>query len=107
MKRMPLDEAYTILVSRKFNKYVKKKLPRSLKKALDRKVKFLAQNPYHTSLNTKKLKVSRRRLRDLEVDHVYEFRINMGFRCVFYVRNKTKTIILARVGNHGDVRTWF
>ncbi len=104
---MRLDNSYKVKVDPGFNKYVKKKLPKELKRALDQKIAFLAENPYHNSLNTECLSVSEKKLRELCVDQVYEFRVNMGFRCVFYVRHEQKIIILARVGNHDDIAQWF
>jgi mRNA-degrading endonuclease RelE of RelBE toxin-antitoxin system len=104
---MSLDSSYKVLADKRFNKFVRKKLPSNLKAALDKKIEFLSKNPFYNSLNTKKLQVSVQKLKELEVDEVYEFYINMGFRCVFYVVNTTKTIILAKVGNHEDVDGWF
>jgi mRNA-degrading endonuclease RelE of RelBE toxin-antitoxin system len=81
-------------------KIVRKNLPRDRKEVFDKKIKYLRENPNHPSLNTKQLGVSKKRLVELGVSRVYEFRINMGFRCIFYMDEKEKLIILVCVGNH-------
>ncbi|MBP9702082.1 hypothetical protein KBD69_00195 [Candidatus Woesebacteria bacterium] len=104
---MSLDDAYRVLTDDKFNKWIKKNLPTQLKKVLDKKIAYLASNPQHPSLNTKKYGVSQQTLKQSQVDEIWEFRINMNFRCVYYVVHSEKTIILAFVGNHEDVKVRF
>ncbi len=104
---MSLDESYSVVTDPKFNKWIKKNLPSQLKKILDRKIKYLTGNPRHPSLNTKKYGVNKQTLKRYGVDEVWEFRINMGFRCVFYVIHDERLIILAYVGNHEDLERRF
>lgn len=94
---------YTILESVDFEKVVKKNLTPQLIKILDRKIKYLAENPRHPSLNTKKLTVSQSTLTRVGADEVWEFRINMSFRCVYYVIHAKRQLILALAGNHQTV----
>ena len=97
-------EPYTILVHKKFAKVIDKKLPAQLKKVLNRKLNYLKDNPRHPSLNTKALNVAESWCHQRGIDEVFEFRINMGFRCVFYVSHARREIILAFVGNHDDIK---
>ena len=101
---MNSGEPYSIVTDPKFNKWIKKNLPRELKSVLDRKIKYLAANPQHPSLNTKKYGVSEQTLKQCGVDEIWEFRINMGFRCVYYVDHTNRILILAYVGNHEDLK---
>ena len=98
-----MDGSYKVLTLSKFNKSIKKNLPRQLKGVLDRKIKYLAENPHHPSLNTKALRVSIQKCAQLGVDKVWEFYINRDFRCIFYERSSDKEIILIMVGNHENV----
>lgn len=100
---MSLDKSYSILTDPKFNKYVKKNLPSQLKKILDRKIQYFIANPHHNGLNTKKYGVSDQTLKQCGVDEIWEFYIDMRFRCVFYVIHEQRTMIIAFVGNHEDV----
>lgn len=97
---MSLNKSYDLLIDKRFEKHIKKNLPKELKSVLDRKLKYLSKNISHPSLNTKHYNASARALKKLGVDEVYEFRINMGFRCVLYVLHKEKQIIIAYVGSH-------
>ncbi|HBL51658.1 MAG: hypothetical protein A2694_02950 [Candidatus Blackburnbacteria bacterium RIFCSPHIGHO2_01_FULL_40_17] len=101
---MNWDSSYEIFIDKKLPKIIKRNLPQNLKKVLDRKLKYLATNPNHPSLNTKSYDVSKQTLGRLEVDAIFEFYINMSFRCVFYVRQKEKRLIIAFVGNHEAVK---
>ena len=101
---MELDGSYKILVHKGFKKTVRKKLPSHLAKALDKKISYLKNNPRHPSLNTKALHVSDAWCKQRGVDEVFEFRITMAFRCVFYVIHDQKEIILAYAGNHDDIK---
>jgi mRNA-degrading endonuclease RelE of RelBE toxin-antitoxin system len=101
---MRFDEQYSVNATRDFDKIVRKKLTPQLKKALDQKIKLFSKKLNYPSLNTKKLNVSQRFLKSQNIDEVWEFRINMGFRCIFYVDENEKQIILVFVGNHEDIR---
>lgn len=101
---MTFDSSYTILIHKDLEKSVKKDLPAHLKKVFERKLQYLRDNPRHPSLNTKQLTASNQRLRQLGIDEAWEFRINMGFRCIFYVIHERKEIIIFRVGDHEDVK---
>lgn len=97
------DGSYKILVHKKFEKIVTKKLPSYLVKVLNKKIEYLKSNPKHPSLNTKSLNVSEVWCRQRGIDDAFEFRITMSFRCVFYVLHERKEIILMFVGNHDDI----
>jgi len=101
---MEFNEYYSIKATKDFDKLVKKRLSRDLKKALDEKIKLLSRQLNYPSLNTKKLNVSQSFLKARGINEVWEFRINMGFRCIFYVNENEKQIILVFVGNHEDIR---
>lgn len=98
------DSSYTIVIHEKFQKTLKKNLPGYLRKIFDRKVKYLATNPQHPSLNTKQYTISQAKLKDLGVDEVWEFRINMSTRCIFYLDHTERLMILAYVGDHTEVK---
>lgn len=98
------DGSYTVLAHKKFAKTVKKKLPPHLVKVLNRKIKYLKDNPRHPSLNTKPLSVSKNWCKQKGIDEIFEFRISKSFRCIFYVIHKDKEIILAFAGNHEDIK---
>lgn len=101
---MNLGEPYSVVTDPKFNKWIKKNLPSQLKKVLDQKIKYLASNLQHPSLNNKKYGVNQQTLKQYGADEIWEFRINMGFRCVYYVVHADQQIILAFVGDHDEVR---
>lgn len=98
------DGSYRVFVEKRFEKVIKRNLPSHLVKALDRKIKYFKDNPKHPSLNTKSINVSDAWCKRMGVDEVFEFRVTMSFRCVFYVIHEGKEIILAFVGNHEDVK---
>lgn len=100
-------ENYKILTLEGFEKSLKKNLPLEVRKIFNRKLDYLSTNPDHPSLNTKQLTVGLQTLKKLEVDKVWEFRINTSFRCVFYTRSSDKSIILALAGNHDLVNKKF
>jgi hypothetical protein len=85
-------------------------LPQFVQDALKEKIRFLAENPYHNSLNTKVFHCSSKRRKELQregVDDVREFYINAKkYRCVFYVLHQKKMIYLAMVGLHDRLNTW-
>ncbi len=100
-------DGYKILQDKSLTKSIKKNLPSHLKKVLDKKLKYLSQNPFHTSLNTKKYESSPRTCARIGVDEIWEFYINMSFRCVLYVIHEERLIVVAYVGNHDDVKRRF
>ncbi len=102
---MSLDNKYKVLTHPDLQKSIDKNLPSNLRKVFDKKVKYLSSNIKHPSLNTKPYHVSEQKLKQLGVDKVFEFYINMSFRCMFYVQNDEKQIILTFVGNHKQVKT--
>jgi hypothetical protein len=104
---MPIDNSYKIYYEKKF-KHALEGLPEDVKKAFNAKMNYFRNNSKHPSLNTKKLTVSTQKLKQLEVDQVYEFYINRkDYRCVFYVIHKSKEIIIAYIGNHTQVNNKF
>lgn len=80
---------------------------RELKRLLDNKMHLLQLNLFHASLDTKLIVVSQQKLNKLGVDAVYQFRLNTGFRCIFYAIHKTREIILIFVGNHDQVKKFY
>jgi len=99
-----LDSTYTIFIERRFEKCVRN-LPPHIKQAFDEKMDYFRKNPSHPSLNTKPYTVSKKTLKELGVDQIYEFYINRReYRCVFYVTHEPKEIIIAFVGNHTQVK---
>jgi len=102
---MNLVANYNILISPNLEKIIKKNLDSRLKKVFEKKLGYFKQNPYHPSLNTKKLNCSSSVLKDLGVDEVYEFYINRrDYRCVIYVNHGDQSIIVANVGNHNQIK---
>ena len=100
-----LDDSYVIYIEKKFQKHLSN-LPEDVKKVFDAKMNYFRQNPSHPSLNTKTYNVSKKKLKDLGVDQVYEFYINRkDYRCIFYVNHEpSKEIIIAYVGNHTQIK---
>jgi len=102
---MNLNE-YVIFVDKDLKGCVEKNLPSELRKIFDEKMKYFAKNPYHPSLNTKKLNnVSSKTLKRLGIDEVWEFYINRReYRCIFYTIHCEKRIIIAEVGNLEQIK---
>ena len=101
---MLLNNSYSIFIEKRFKKSLQN-LPKDIKEVFDEKMDYFRENPSHPSLNTKPCRVSKKTLKRLGVDCVYEFYINRkDYRCVFYVIHKTKEIIIAFVGNHTEVK---
>lgn len=98
------DKSYKILIDKKFNKILRKKFTPQLKKAFDKKLAYLIDNPEHPSLNTKRYSANSKILSQLRVDEIYEFYINMSYRCVIYLRHTSKELIIAFVGSHEDLK---
>jgi len=99
-----LNDGFALKSSSQFERR-RKTLPQDVLKALDSKLKFFSTDAYYPSLNTKCLRVSGKTLKDLEVDSVWEFYVNRKeYRCIFYVRENEKLIILADIGNHDQIR---
>lgn len=102
-----LDSTYNIFIEKRFERCVKN-LPPNIKEVFDEKLNYFKNNPSHPSLNTKPYSVSQKTLKALGVDQVFEFYINRKeYRCIFYVINKTKEIIIAFVGNHTQIKNKF
>lgn len=98
------DKTYKILTDKKFNKILRKKLAPQLKKVFDKKLAYLIENPEHPSLNTKRYSASSKVLSQLGVDEIYEFYINMSYRCVIYIKRDLKELIIAYVGTHENLK---
>jgi len=99
---------YEILISQSLQKSLKKNLPQRYREVFDKKMKYLSENPLHPSLNTKFYNVSKKILKNLNVDEVWEFYINRKeYRCIFYVSHTDKEVIIAFVGNHSQVKNKF
>ena len=99
---------YEVLIDGELDKCIKKNLPKEIKDIFDIKLKYFSENPHHPSLNTKKYNVSPKILKRLQVDEVWEFYINRkDYRCIFYVVHIEKSIIIAYVGNHNQVKNKF
>lgn len=101
-------DGYKILLEQRLQKSIKDNLPTEYKEVFEIKLRYLAKNPSHPSLNTKPYAVSKKTLRDLGVSEVWEFYINRKeYRCIFYVTHSDKTIIVAYVGNHKQIKNKF
>lgn len=98
------SDRYDICIDPNLEKAIKKNLPSELKKVLDSKIKYLSENFCHPSLNTKQLNLSQRKLKQLGVSEVWEFRINMSYRCVYYLLHTERMLVVAFVGNHEKVK---
>lgn len=94
---------YSVTLEPRLKKSLKKCLPSNLLKTFEKKIKYLAQNPFHPGLNTKQIRVSEETLRKLGVDEVWEFYINRKFRCIIYVVHVDNSLIISFVGKHDDV----
>ncbi|GAB5492000.1 MAG: hypothetical protein Phog2KO_22150 [Phototrophicaceae bacterium] len=79
---------YTIRSTRRFEKQYTK-LQKKIRDKVDKQIAFLAQNPHHPSLNTKKMQNT----------HLWECRVDYHFRMVFELQEK-QVIILLFVGTH-------
>ncbi len=95
---------YKILIHKDLDKLLKKNLSQSLKIAFNKKVKYLKEDCTHPSLNFKPYKVSDNVKKRLGVDDIYEFYINMSFRCLVYVIDDSRELIIFFVGNHEQVK---
>ena len=71
-----------------------KKLPEPIQNKLARLLEFLASNPFHPLLHTKKLSGN--------LNQSYSFRITRDWRVIFYFEDK-ETIKLLKVGNRKDI----
>lgn len=94
---------------KKFEKAVAK-LPAHIQKVLKEKIRFLAENPSHNSLNTKGYTCSGKQKKFLDsngITDVREFYVNgKKYRCVFYVLHEQKILYLAYVGKHEQLERW-
>src|SRR3989338_3831760 len=98
-----LDNSYRIYVEKRFDRCLKN-LPEDVRQVFHEKMEYFRNNPSHPSLNTKAYVVSKKKLKELGVDQVYEFYINRkDYRCIFYVTHEPREIIIAYIGNHTQV----
>lgn len=101
---MNLNDGYSVFVTEDFWKEANKKLPKQYHSILKRKLEYFKENRYHPSLNTKPYGCSSKRKEVLKkegVTGIYEFYINRKeYRCVFYVLDDIKQIIVVYIGNH-------
>lgn len=106
---MPFEfQGYKILIHPKLSKSLDKNLPKEYREVFNDKLKYLANNPSHPSLNTKKFNVPPKILRDLDISAAWEFYINgKDYRCIFYVSHRDRQIIIACVGNHTQLKNKF
>ena len=99
-----LDNSYSIYIEKRLDKSLKG-LPKQVQEVFSEKMEYFRKNPLHPSLNTKLYNVSKKALKELGVDQVYEFYINRkDYRCIFYVTHEPKEIIIAYVGNHTQIK---
>jgi len=99
-----LDSSYIIYIEKRFDKCLRD-LPEDVTEVFHCKMEYFRKNPSHPSLNTKICSVSKKKLKELGVDQVYEFYINRkDYRCIFYVIHDVKEIIIAFIGNHTQVK---
>lgn len=66
-----------------------RKLPGEIQRRAEKQLRFLAQNPNHPSLRTKKMVDSR---------NIWEGRITKNYRFTFQI--ESNTFILRRIGTH-------
>ncbi len=95
---------YKILLDKDLDKYIRKNLSPDLKKAFDKKLKFLKEDCRYPSLNFKPYNISDKAKNQLGVSDIYEFYINMSFRCLVYVLDDKQELILFFIGNHEEVK---
>ncbi|MFA6519155.1 MAG: hypothetical protein WCV93_05950 [Candidatus Shapirobacteria bacterium] len=101
---MNFDSSYGVFFDKSFSRSFAKNIPKGLKKSFDQKLKLLSNDPKYPSLNIKKLNVSQKFLKVNQVDEVGEFRINLSYRCIFYLVHAEKQVILVFVGDHQEVK---
>jgi mRNA-degrading endonuclease RelE of RelBE toxin-antitoxin system len=68
------------------------KLPSAIQKKADRQLSVLAENVYHSSLHTKKIKGK---------EGIWEARVDFHYRMTFEIVEDT--IMLRVIGNHDEV----
>lgn len=95
---------YKVFLHKDLDKLLRKNLSQDLKKAFDKKVSYLKEDCSHPSLNFKPYNISERVKKQLGVTDIYEFRINMSFRCLVYVLDDQRELIIFFVGNHEQVK---
>lgn len=103
---------YKVFIDEDLDRAINKRLPKELHKAFEEKLKSFQESPFHPSNNTKKIVVSQRLLKQLQVDDVYTFRISQSYRCLFHVihpksENEQGKIIIADVGDHDYMKRQF
>ncbi len=99
---------YKVLIHKDLQKCIaKKKAPfndQYILKAFRKKVEYLREDCSHPSLNFKPYKVSERVKRKYGVDSIYEFYVNRSIRCLVYVLDDRKELVLYHVGNHKETK---
>lgn len=96
---------YEIFIHPNLKKSIEKNLPEKLRKIFDRKIEYFSENPFYPSLNTEKYNVSKKTLKRLGVDGVWEFYINRReYRCIFYTIDSEQKIIIVYVGKHKQIK---
>ena len=99
---------YKVLIDPKLEKYIKKNLPDEYREIFNEKIKYLANNPAHPSLNTKRYNVSAKTLKHFGISEIWEFYINRKeYRCTFYISHLDEVIIIAYVGSHKQIKNKF
>ncbi len=81
--------AYQFTFTPRFQKHFKE-LTKQEKNQIKRKLEFLAENPFHPSLRTKRIQGT---------ENLFECSINMDIRIIWYYEGETM-IILVDVGHH-------
>ena len=103
-------QGYEVFQDAKEFKKAFERLPKAIQEVLNEKIKFLAKNPDHNSLNTKAYYCSaqvKKRLQSQGIDDVREFYINgKKYRCIFYVLHQRKMLYLVMVGTHDQLKNW-
>lgn len=99
---------YKVLIHKDLQKCIDKRKPPFnipfLLKAFETKVEYLREDCSHPSLNFKPYKVSDKTKKQIGVTDIYEFYINMSIRCLVYVLDNERELILYNVGNHKETK---
>ena len=81
--------AYRITYTERFKKHFKRLSDRE-KRQVKKKLELLAENPFHPSLRTKKIRSD---------DYVFECSVNMDIRVTWFYENDS-IIIIVDIGHH-------
>ena len=105
---IPNNGYYEVLIHKDLKKCIdKRKAPFNndyILKAFQKKVEYLRTDCSHPSLNFKPYTVSEAIKRRKGVDDIYEFYVNKSIRCLVYILEEQKELILYYVGNHNDIK---